>query len=186
MKASKKTLKSRSKTAKKSSRTTKTAVFSKSSFKKKLKNADAATTAKLLGKGRANKFTVSIGREICERLAKGELLSKIVKEERMPCMLTVFNWKREHSDFATEFDAAREAQGEVRADEIMPIADSKKFHHADKAVRIGVRKWLAEVRKPSVYGKKVEVEAGDKLSNVMGSFASAIATVNNTGNDDVG
>ena len=99
-------------------------------LKQQLQNAGPLESARLLGKGVANKFTVKVTQEICSRLSNGELLTHILKDEHMPCILTVFNWRRAHPDFAVEFDNAREAQGEVLADQIIPIADNKKFHKA--------------------------------------------------------
>lgn len=51
--------------------------------------------------GRPTKYTDALADEICRRIAEGEMLMQIVRDEHMPERKTVYNWMNEHDDFYT-------------------------------------------------------------------------------------
>lgn len=80
--------------------------------------------------GRPSTYTPEIAEEICNRLAGGQSLSAICKEDDMPCIAAVMNWlaKSEEGDvrfsgFVESYVRAREVQADVIFDECLEIAD---------------------------------------------------------------
>lgn len=114
---------------------------------------------------------------ICIRIAEGESLRQILKDEGMPAQSTVYDWLLRFPEFAEQYTRAREEQADTLADEIIQIADEqpevvavvdKKTgalieHKLDGAFlqwqknRIEARKWTAMKLKPKKYGDKIAV-----------------------------
>lgn len=130
--------------------------------------------------GRPTKFTHSLADVICERIADGESLRSICRDQAMPAKSTVLAWLAddEKSAFRTKYAQAREIQADGFVDEMVEIADDgsndwmeKQFGEETRWVengealrrsqlRISTRQWIAEKLKPKKYGAKVELEHG--------------------------
>lgn len=98
--------------------------------------------------------------ELLERTAKGEQLTGICKDPRMPGRSTVYEWIESDPDFAGRFRAARARGVHALAEECLVIADEEVAKDdsvavANKRVRIDTRLRLA--------GKWLAAEYGDKL-----------------------
>jgi len=107
-------------------------------------------------------FNEAVADAICERLADGESLRSICRDDEMPAKSTVFKWLALIPAFADQYARARETQADSLADDIVDIADNKTLEPNDKRVRIDARKWLAGKLRPKAYGDKVAVVGGDK------------------------
>lgn len=125
--------------------------------------------------GAPTTFTQHIADVICIRIAEGESLREIVKDEDMPDRSTVYDWLLRHPSFADQYARAREEQADTLADEIIAIADEQPEiiavvdkrtgelieHKLDSAFlqwqknRIDARKWTAMKLKPKKYGDKL-------------------------------
>lgn len=115
---------------------------------------------------------------ICARLASGEPLVRICKDEEMPGTSTVYRWLAASQEFRDMYARAREDQADTLADEIIEIADDgandtytkdgiELTNHdviARSKLRVDARKWIAAKLKPRKYGDKVEHEHGGNLS----------------------
>ncbi|PCK86353.1 terminase small subunit protein [Rhizobium sophoriradicis] len=143
--------------------------------------------------GRPTKFTLSLADIICERIADGESLRSICRDEAMPDKATVFRWLASDDDFATKYVRAREAQADALVDEMIDIADDgandwmEKHNAAGETtgwqengealrrsqLRISTRQWIAEKLKPKKYGAKVELEHG-----VTGEVSQLLEAIN--------
>jgi hypothetical protein len=128
--------------------------------------------------GAPTTFNSHIGTVICIRIAEGESLRQILKDEGMPAQSTVYEWLLRFPDFSEQYTRAREEQADTLADEIIAIADEqpeiiavvdKKTgalieHKLDGAFlqwqknRIEARKWTAMKLKPKKYGDRVALE----------------------------
>lgn len=123
--------------------------------------------------GRHSEFTQEIADVICERIADGESLRGICKDEDMPNKATVFKWLAARKEFSDQYARARESQAETMADEILAIADdglndtyldddgNERTNHdviARSRLRVDARKWLASKLAPKKYGDKVTQE----------------------------
>jgi frataxin-like iron-binding protein CyaY len=122
--------------------------------------------------GRPSGYTQEIGDSICDRLAEGESLRSICRDDAMPAMSTVFRWLATDESFAEQYARAREEQADALADEIVAIADESDVATkvdgeqvtlaldataiARNRLRVDARKWVAAKLKPRKYGDKIQ------------------------------
>ena len=97
---------------------------------------------------------------ILSRLAEGESLRKICKDELLPGRTFVFRELAADPDFANQYARAREAQADAIFDDILEIVDDKDEDVQDRRLRMDARKWVAGKLRPKVYGEKLEL-SGD-------------------------
>ena len=96
--------------------------------------------------------------EICTRIASGESLTRICRDETMPGLSAVYQWLLVHTEFAEMYARAREDQADTLADEIIDIADESQggkvadVHSA--SLRVDARKWVAAKLKPRKYSER--------------------------------
>lgn len=129
--------------------------------------------------GRPSDFTEELADTICERIADGESLRAICREEGMPSKATVFRWLANNEKFQDQYARAREAQADSLFDDVLEIADDSRNDwmerngegdpgwalngdHIQRArVRIDARKWMAGKLRPKKYGEKM-IHGGDR------------------------
>ena len=108
--------------------------------------------------GRPTDYSPELTARICERLAIGESLRSICRDDEMPSMASIFLWLGKHPEFSEQYTRAREAQAEAHADRIVEIADDDTLDPNHKRIMVDARKWVARKLKPKRYGDKAEVE----------------------------
>ena len=125
------------------------------------------------GRGRPTRYTPKVAADICTRLAEGESLRAICRDDTMPGLRTVMRWlfDGDHDEFWQHYARAREAQAEVRADEIIEIADDAagdfttdkdgketvSHEHIQRSrLRVDARKWIASKLLPKRYGDRLQ------------------------------
>lgn len=106
---------------------------------------------------RPSNYTQEMADLICDRLANGESLRSICRDDVSPGQTTVFRWLAANDEFRKQYARARESQADAIADEILNIAD-EAVDPAKARVQIDARKWLAGKMRPKVYGDKVLTE----------------------------
>lgn len=138
--------------------------------------------------GRPSKFTQALFDQICERMANGETLRDICKDEDMPSRRAVVAWVAASEDLSAQYARAREAQADYWADELLEIADdgtndwiertngdgeaiapALNHEHIQRSkVRIETRQWMMERVAAKVYGRKQEFkhDASDAFLNL--------------------
>jgi hypothetical protein len=129
--------------------------------------------------GRPTLYTEEIAQKICARLAEGESLRSICRDEGMPVEGTVRSWaiNPEHPIFA-QYRAAREAGYLLMADELLEISDdgsndwmersygddkpagwvANGEHVSRSKLRVETRKWILSKALPKIYGDKITAE----------------------------
>lgn len=126
--------------------------------------------------GRPSIFTDELAATICDRIADGQTLREICRDEAMPGSTTVKRWLRQDEAFRTQYAQAREEQAEHFADEIAEIADDGSNDWMDRQLengrvvrtldhehvsrsklRIDTRKWLMSKVAPKRYGDRTEL-----------------------------
>ena len=110
-------------------------------------------------RGRPSIFTEELATRICERLAAGETLIAICRDEGMPHESTVRGWARDPDHpISTNYATSREIGYQRMADEIVDIAKAS----ADARLQVDTLKWLMSKALPKVYGDRQhhEVEIG--------------------------
>lgn len=128
-------------------------------------------------RGRPSKFTEELATRICERLAAGETLRAICRDEDMPGIQTVLDWTHGNDAFSGQYARAREVGYQLMADELLEIADdgrndtylideetgAKGVDHdviARSRLRVDTRKWLLSKALPKIYGDKQTIDVG--------------------------
>lgn len=122
--------------------------------------------------GRPSDYSLETAATICARLAAGESLVRICRDDDMPAVSAVYMWLIKHAEFAEMYARAREHQADTLADEILDIAeeepgttttdrgtpcvDGAAVQH--QRMRVDARKWIAAKLKPRKYGDKVTNE----------------------------
>jgi hypothetical protein len=115
---------------------------------------------------------------ICARIAGGESLRAICREEHMPDVGTFLHWVAKHTALERRYVAAMEIRAEHLAEELQEIADQepppsvtiidgKTIERIDvswlarQRLRIDVRKWTASKLKPKKYGDRMALTDGE-------------------------
>lgn len=130
-------------------------------------------------KGRPSSFSEEVSLEICTRLAAGESLRAICRDEHMPDASTVLRWLAGSDDryagFREQYTRARDVQADMLVDEILEISDDgtndwmerkngdgeaigwqlNGEHVQRSRLRVDSRKWFASKVAPKKYGDKV-------------------------------
>ncbi len=121
-------------------------------------------------------FNPAIADEICRRLAEGESLNAICKDDGMPAESTVRGWALDNvHGFGANYARAREIGYDRLAEEILRISDTpevgvirtekpdggEEVKYADmiehRRLRVDARKWMLSKMLPKKYGDKLEL-----------------------------
>lgn len=126
--------------------------------------------------GRPADYTVDLADLICERLANGESMRSVCRDDTTPAMTTIFRWLRENEEFKQQYDIAVEERTEAMAEDILDIADNgtndwMTYNAGDdegyklngealqrSRLRVDTRKWHMSKMKPKKYGDKIQQE----------------------------
>ena len=116
---------------------------------------------------RVSEFSQSVADDICDRLAEGESLRAICRDDHMPAISTVFKWlgKPENAPFVEQYARAREEQAENDADKVTDLGDrcaAGLIEPQAARVAIDAAKWSAGKRLPKKYGDKIQQELTGK------------------------
>lgn len=131
-------------------------------------------------RGRPSGYSDEIAAIICQRIADGESLRAICRDDDMPAMAAVFRWlaDKDRAFFREQYTRAREAQADAIVDEILEIADDGSNDWMERRnsdgenigwsfngeaarrsqIRIDARKWLAARMNPKKYSEKQMLE----------------------------
>lgn len=129
--------------------------------------------------GRPASFTPDLGDVVCERLADGESMRSISRDDSMPCMTTLFKWLRTIPEFTQQYEKAKlechnawfediveisdnEVGNPVLVDDNPIVIDGRPVMFVDSAsvgharLRIDSRKWALSKLMPKKYGDRVQ------------------------------
>jgi hypothetical protein len=127
---------------------------------------------------RASTFTQEIADEIVDRIASGEPLRVICRDEHMPAWRTVYDWLDNNQTFAARFARARELGEDAIAQQCLEIADNERHDwvltkkgEITNEVAIGRAKLQVDTRlkllakwNPKRWGEKQQIEHSGKMS----------------------
>lgn len=120
---------------------------------------------------------------ICARLAEGESLRTICRDDDMPDKASVFRWMRLYKEFCDQYTRAKIESADAMIEDMIDIADDGandwmekrnaegeqigwqlNGEHVNRSrLRVDTRKWIAERMKPKKYGART-IHAGDDES----------------------
>lgn len=130
--------------------------------------------------GRPTDYTPDLASDICRRLAAGESMRSVCRDDDKPCMSSVFNWLRDIPEFMAQYDRAKVESADALVEDMLDIADNqvaqplivdgkplevdgKIVMIADSVgvqharLRVDTRKWAASKLKPKKYGDRQEL-----------------------------
>lgn len=136
--------------------------------------------------GRPTTFTNELATDICKRIAEGESVRSIVKDELMPSSSSIFRWllDDDKKHFWEQYEKARNIQAELMFDELLEIADDGTNDWMEKEskagdsytvlnseaigrsrLRVDTRKWYLSKVLPKKFGEKIDLTtAGEKFN----------------------
>jgi len=132
-------------------------------------------------RGQPLTYTKAVADDICARLATGESLRGICRDEGMPPESTVRRWVLEdHDGFAARYARARDMGLDSLADEILEISNTPQVGtktvskatgvevtEADmiehRRLQVDARKWYLAKLAPKKYGDKLAIGGADDL-----------------------
>lgn len=108
--------------------------------------------------GRPSSYSDDLAQEILDRMAEGESLRGICRDEGMPARSTVIRWMMADQSFAARCARAREEQADLMDDLILETANNcgPRTAKSDR-VKISAYQWRAAKLKPKRYGDRVEI-----------------------------
>lgn len=146
-------------------------------------------------RGRPSLFTQALADRICERLAAGETLRAICRDEDMPEERTVRRWALDNEAFSPQYAKAREIGYATLFDQMLEIADttapgvtvttklSKDGQMYDETRRgdmidhrrlqVDTRKWMLSKALPKVYGDKLDVNHSGSINHTINEALAA-------------
>jgi len=138
--------------------------------------------------GRPTIYTEALATKICDRIASGESVRTICKDDDMPNSSTVHDWVKTNHSFSKQYDEARQKQAANLFDEILEIADDGTNDYVEKEIekgkvivvadgehisrsrlRVDTRKWYMSKVLPKIYGDKSEVDIttnGESMNSI--------------------
>lgn len=148
-------------------------------------------------RGRPSKYNKKLANTICKRIAAGESLLRICRDDGMPHRATVHDWlfDERYKAFHDNYERAVNTRAENMFDELEEIADDGSNDYMEKEredgrvdtvfnaehvqrsrLRVDVRKWYLSKIMPKKFGEKVDVTSGgEKIKGngiVFGTFTS--------------
>lgn len=128
--------------------------------------------------GRPEIYTPELALAICERLAKGESLRSICRDDGMPARSTITEWIiKDKEGFSSQYARARDIGLDEMADELFDIADDSTLDTviddngnertnsevvARSRLRVDTRKWYLSKLAPKKYGDRISQEITGK------------------------
>lgn len=144
--------------------------------------------------GRPSSFTQDVADEICTRIAAGESLRGICRDDNLPDAATVFRWLASNDEklngFREQYARARDIQADALVDEILEISDDAtndwmerngkddegyqlNGEHVQRSrLRVDSRKWFASKVAPKKYGDKLALGGDEALGPVSVTWSS--------------
>jgi hypothetical protein len=126
--------------------------------------------------GRPTIFTKKLANTICKRIAEGESLRSVCRDEAMPSVSSIMRWLLDDTKkpFWEQYAHARAAQAELMFDELLEIADQsddvvksgaekKSGAYANnQRLRVDTRKWYLSKVLPKKFGDKLDLTSDGK------------------------
>ncbi|MCI0268244.1 UNVERIFIED_ASMBLY: DNA packaging protein [Cronobacter sakazakii] len=136
--------------------------------------------------GRPSDYTEELAEIICLRLAEGESLRSVCRDEGMPSKQAVLRWLARNESFRAQYVRAKEEGAEAIAEELFDIADDgsndwmEKLDKDGEAIgyqlngehvqrsklRIDTRKWYLSKILPKKYGDRIQHDQSITFNNL--------------------
>jgi hypothetical protein len=114
------------------------------------------------------RYAPGVAREICERLARGEIWSQIAGTGRLPSYCSLYNWQAKHPEFAAAVETARRIAAEARFEKALEVAEASTpaTVQSDK-LRVATLLHHAERLDPERFGKSGGRRDDDRVQTIV-------------------
>ncbi|MGM5033515.1 terminase small subunit protein [Tardiphaga sp. 803_E3_N1_3] len=143
---------------------------------------------------RPSLYTHEVAQTIVERLASGQTLREVCRDDALPAESTIRLWVLEDREgFARRYSQARELGYHSMADEVLEIADDgtndwiqrrkesgeteaviDHEHLGRSRLRFDARRWLLSKALPKIYGDRLNVDAKHDVSDQLADLMKAV------------
>ena len=118
---------------------------------------------------------------LLQRFANGEMLTKICKENIMPCRQAFYDRLKRNDEYRKAYEIARELHVDAHAEKTQEIADNckedftvddqgKKVYHSvpvtRDALRIKTAQWRIGKLEPKKYGDRIQQDVTGSIANL--------------------
>ena len=141
-------------------------------------------------RGRPSIYTPELAQTICCRIAEGESVRSIGRDDDMPTEATIRGWALDDlNGFFSQYTRAVQIRAMRWADEITEIADDGSNDTyvdengnertnaevvARSRLRVDTRKWMLSKVLPKVYGDKLDVNHGVQPENPLAKLLAQV------------
>jgi len=123
-------------------------------------------------RGRPTTYDPDVAAEILDRLAAGETLRAICRDEGMPPRTTIYQWITDNRDnFSDRYMKAREAGALEMADAMMEIAAVGSGDVQRDRLHVDTLKWALAKAVPKLFGDKTMVSGDPEGAPIKASLA---------------
>lgn len=114
------------------------------------------------------RYGPAVAREICERLARGEIWSQIAGAGRLPSYHTLYDWQAKHPEFAAAVADARRIAAEARFEQALEVAQaSTPATLQSDRLRVATLLHHAERLDPERFGKAGTRREDDRVQTIV-------------------
>jgi hypothetical protein len=114
--------------------------------------------------GRPSIYSEQVAGEICRRLATGEPMARICRDDDMPGYTTVMRWEQDNEEFRLLSMRAKQNGTHFLADDALRIADDETIDTNRAKLMIDTRLRLIGKWNARAYGDKIAHVGGDPES----------------------
>ena len=114
--------------------------------------------------GRPSTYSEQVAGEICRRLATGEPMARICRDDDMPGYTTVMRWEQDNEEFRLLSMRAKQNGTHFLADDALRIADDETIDTNRAKLMIDTRLRLIGKWNAKAYGEKLAHVGGDPES----------------------
>ncbi len=143
--------------------------------------------------GRPRKYTKEDRDAVIARIAEGESLRAICRDEGTPSLRQFMQWVSDEPDLAQQYARAMEQRADAVFDELLDIADNATNdwmerngddnegwqvngeHIQRSKLRVDARKWARARMSPKKYGDRQEIHNKHDLSDPLTALLGEIA-----------
>lgn len=109
-------------------------------------------------KGSGVIYGPEVRQAVLDRLANGESLHAISKDEGMPSVSHVLRWQDEDAEFAEKYTRARRIGIDALAEKAVAVSSDESLDANSRRVQLDAIKWFTSKLRPDKYGDRIAQE----------------------------
>lgn len=119
------------------------------------------------GPGRPSIYSEELAAKILARIATGESVRSVSRDNEMPAMSTIFDWAINNTTFSEHYARAKQIGAEIEAEEIEEIARDINTPVDRAKLIVDTKKWNLSKKLPKRFGDKNTLVTEDEGGKTM-------------------